>query len=312
MMNDLRVLFMGTPDFALPSCKAIYENFKLVGVVTQPDRPKGRGSKMAAPPLKEFAISKEIPYWQPTILKDGSFQSVLDETKPDLIVVAAYGRILPAYILDYPRYGCINVHGSLLPKYRGAAPIQRAVINGEKETGITIMRMALGMDTGDMILQCSTPICETDTSGTLFDRLAAMGADLLLEAIEKIVSGTAVYTPQDDTLASYAPMIEKAEGLLDFSKPAFELRNLIMGMSPSPGAFVEIDGYRLKVYEAALGTKSVLPVGAISSISAVGIGITCGDEDSLLLKVVQKQGKNKTDAYSYACGAKLAVGEYLK
>ncbi|MBQ7935138.1 MAG: methionyl-tRNA formyltransferase [Clostridia bacterium] len=311
-MNDLRVLFMGTPDFALPSCKALDEKFRLVGVVTQPDRPKGRGGKMAAPPVKEYALERGIPCWQPTVLKDGSFQSVLDETKPDLIVVAAYGRILPAYILDYPRYGCINVHGSLLPKYRGAAPIQRAVINGEAETGITIMRMALGMDTGDMILQEKTPILESDTAGTLFDRLAVMGAAVLLKAIEQIVNGTAVYIPQEDALATHAPMIEKAEGLLSLQKPAEELRNLIMGLSPSPGAFFEFENYRLKVYEAALGPKSSLSVGTISAISSEGIAVTCGNGTSLLLKVVQKQGKNKTDAYSYACGAKLAVGEYLK
>ncbi len=311
-MNDLRVLFMGTPDFALVSCRAVYERFNLVGVVTQPDRPKGRGGKMAAPPVKEFALEHNIPCWQPTILKDGSFQAVLDETKPDIIVVAAYGRILPSYILDYPRYGCINVHGSLLPKYRGAAPIQRAVINGEKETGVTIMKMAEGMDTGDMILWESTPISDSDTSGTLFDRLALIGADALIKAIEKIIDGTAVYTPQDDTLATHAPMIEKSEGALDFNKPANELRNLIMGLNPAPGAFAEFEDYRIKIHEATLGGHTNCAVGKIASISPDGIGIACGDGNILLLTMVQKQGKNRTDAYSYACGAKLAVGESLK
>ncbi len=311
-MNKLRVLFMGTPDFALPSCKAIHDHFHLVGVVTQPDRPKGRGGKLSAPPVKEYAIANNIPYWQPTILKDGSFQEVLDKTTPDLIVVAAYGRILPAYILDYPRYGCINVHGSLLPQYRGAAPIQRAVINGDSETGITIMRMALGMDTGDMILQKKTCITENDTSGSLFDRLSEMGADVLLEAIRLIVEGSAVYTPQCDELATHAPMIQKAEGLLDFSKSAKAVRCLIMGMNPSPGAFLDFDGYRLKIHEAMSGSHADGPVGTIAKISSEGIEVICGDHNTVLIKTVQKQGKNKTDAYSYACGAKLAVGEYLR
>ena len=311
-MNDLRVLFMGTPDFALPSCQAILDRYDLVGVVTQPDRPKGRGGKMTAPPVKEFALAHNLPVWQPMVLKDGSLQRVLDETKPDLIVVAAYGRILPAYVLDYPRYGCINVHGSLLPKYRGAAPVQRSVMNGESETGVTIMKMALGMDTGDMILQVKTPISADDTAGTVFDRLAQIGATALLEAIDRIVNGTAVYTPQDEALATYAPMIDKAEGRIDFSKPAYQLRNLIMGMNPSPGAFVEVEDYRLKIHEAMIGEKTNQQPGVVTRMDPSGISVACGDGNSLRLTVVQKQGKNKTDAYSYACGAKLAIGENLR
>lgn len=311
-MTDLRVLFMGTPDFALASCQAVYDHCKLVGVVTQPDRPKGRGGKMAAPPVKEFALEHDLPCWQPTVLKDGAFLPVLEETKPDLIVVAAYGRILPEYILNYPRYGCINVHGSLLPQYRGAAPIQRAVINGEAETGVTIMKMAKGMDTGDMILKVATPISETDTAGTVFDRLAGIGAEALLTAIHQLLDGSAVFTPQDDTLATYAPMIEKAEAAVDFSRSAKEVKCLIMGMNPSPGAFLECGDYRLKLHEAAPGGSCRYPAGVITEISNAGIAVACGDGNTVLIKTIQKQGKNKTDAYSYACGAKLAVGEYLK
>lgn len=311
-MKQLRVLFMGTPDFALNSCKAVYESCNLVGVVTQPDRPKGRGGKMSAPPVKEFAIEHGLPCWQPTVLKDGSFQAVLDQTKPDLIVVAAYGRILPEYILNYPRYGCINVHGSLLPQYRGAAPIQRAVINGEAETGITIMKMAKGMDTGDMILQVSTPITADDTAGTLFDRLSVLGADALLQAIAMLFNGTAVFTPQNDAMATYAPMIEKAEAAVDFNRTATEVKNLIMGMNPAPGAFVDCNDYRIKLHEAALGNSAKGRSGTISEITANGISVICGDGNTVLIKSMQKQGKNKTDAYSYACGAKLAVGEYLR
>ncbi len=311
-MNKLRVLFMGTPDFALASCKAVYEHYHLVGVVTQPDRPKGRGGKMAAPPVKEFALEHGLPVWQPTALKDNAFLPVLEETNPDLIVVAAYGRILPEYILDYPRLGCINIHGSLLPKYRGAAPIQRAVINGDTETGITIMRMAKGMDTGDMILQKTIPIYPEDTAGTLFDRLAELGVEALLETIPLLEAGTAEFTPQKEEDATYAPMIDKAEAALDFNRGAKAVRDLIMGMNPSPGAFLECDGYRLKFHEAYLGENTNKPAGVITGISQNGVAVACGDGNCVLIKTIQKQGKNKTDAYSYACGAKLAVGEYLK
>lgn len=311
-MNNLRVLFMGTPDFAIPTCEVLLRQTKLVGVVTQPDRPKGRGGKLAAPPVKEFAVENQLPVWQPTILKDGSFQQVLDETKPDLIVVAAYGRILPEYILNYPKYGCVNIHGSLLPKYRGAAPIQRAVINGDSQTGITIMKMAKGMDTGDMILKRSIPIESNDTAGTVFDKLADLGAEALLEAIQLLLSGEAVFTPQNEVEATYAPMIEKSEGKLNFEKDARSVCSLIMGLNPSPGAFIEFDSYRLKIHQAEMGDKCSLAAGKICTISSRGIEIACGDGNSIWIKSIQKQGKNKTDAYSYACGAKLAVGEYLK
>ncbi len=311
-MNDLRILFMGTPDFALPSCKAIFDRYHLVGVVTQPDRPKGRGGKMQAPPVKDFALAHGLPCWQPNVLKDGSFQAVLDETKPDLIVVAAYGRILPEYILNYPQCGCINVHGSLLPKYRGAAPIQRAVMNGEAETGVTIMKMAKGMDTGDMILKKSTPIHESDTAGTVFDRLAEIGAETLIEAIEMLRDGTAIFTPQNEGEATYAPMIEKAEGALDFNLPAEKVRNLVMGMNPSPGAFLDFGSYRIKLFDAYLGDQTSMKAGLITAIAAEGISVACGDGRSVRFGSVQKQGKNRVDAYSYACGAKLSVGDFLK
>ncbi len=311
-MSKLRILFMGTPDFALVACKAIYEHYDLVGVVTQPDRPKGRGGKMAAPPVKEFALEHDLPVWQPTILKDGAFLPVLEETKPELIVVAAYGRILPEYILNYPRLGCINIHGSLLPKYRGAAPIQRAVINGDTETGVTIMRMAKGMDTGDMILQKSTPILPEDTAGTVFDRLADLGVEALLETIPMLQDGTAEFVPQKEEEATYAPMIDKAEAAIDFSRDAKAVRDLIMGMNPAPGAFLDCGNYRLKLHEAYLGAPVKAQAGTVTEISAEGIAVACGDGNSICVKVIQKQGKNKTDAYSYACGAKLAVGEYLK
>ncbi len=312
MMSKLRVLFMGTPDFALVSCRAIHEKHTLLGVVTQPDRPKGRGGKTQPPPVKEYALELGLPCWQPTALKDGSFQAVLDETKPDLIVVAAYGRILPEYILNYPQYGCINIHGSLLPKYRGAAPIQRAVINGDNETGVTIMKMAKGMDTGDMILKKTTPIHASDTSGTVFDRLAVLGAEALLEAIDLLVSGKAEFIPQDEKDATYAPMIEKSEGALNFDQPAAKLRNLVMGMNPSPGAFLDLGSYRLKLFDAYLDGKTSAVPGSITAIKTDGISVACGDGQAVRFETVQKQGKNRIDAYSYACGAQLSVGDLLK
>lgn len=311
-MNNLRVLFMGTPDFAIPTCNVLLRKTQLVGVVTQPDRPKGRGGKLAAPPVKEFALENDLPCWQPMVLKDGAFQEVLDQTKPDLIVVAAYGRILPEYILNYPKYGCINIHGSLLPKYRGAAPIQRAVMNGESQTGVTIMKMAKGLDTGDMILKRAIPIEADDTAGTVFDKLADLGADALIEVIQLLLSGEAVFTPQNEADATYAPMIEKSEGKLNFEKDAKLVCSLIMGLNPSPGAFVEIGDYRLKIHLAEIGAECSFAAGKICAISSRGIEIACGDGKSIWIKSIQKQGKNKTDAYSYACGAKLAVGEYLK
>ncbi len=311
-MNDIRVLFMGTPDFALESCKRLYEKYNLVGVVTQPDRPKGRGNKLVAPPVKEYAIANNIPCWQPLILKDGAFLDVLNEAAPDLIVVAAYGRILPEYILNYPKYGCINVHGSLLPKYRGAAPIQRCVINGEDETGVTIMKMAKGMDTGDIILQRVMKLGEKETAGTLFDRMAAVGADVLIEAVELILKGKAVYKQQNEDEATYAPMIQKSEGAIDFSLPAARLRNLIMGMNPSPGAFYEANEIRIKLHEASVGGETNATPGIITAIEPNGISIAAGDGKCLIIETLQKPGKTKMSAYSYAMGAKLAVGETLK
>ncbi len=312
MNKDLRVLFMGTPDFAVVSCKALMAHFQLLCVVTQPDRPKGRGSKQTAPAVKQYALEHGIPVFQPETLKKDALLPLLQELQPDIIVVAAYGRILPDYILKFPRYGCVNVHGSLLPKYRGAAPIQRAVINGERKTGVTIMRMDRGMDTGDMILQTPMEILDTDTAGTLFERMAQVGADTLLHAIEQILSGTASYISQNEKEATYAPMIEKAEAEIDFQADAGSVRARIMGMNPSPGAFYYVGQQRLKLLEAFSGhTASALP-GTVTAVSEAGIEVACGDGRAVLLTVVQKEGKNKMSAYSYACGAKLAVGERLK
>ena len=309
----MRIVFMGTPDFAVPSLEALLKaGHEIAAVYTQPDKPKGRGHKLQAPPVKELALQHNIPVYQPVTLRKPEAIEELRALEPELIVVAAYGRILPEYILNYPRYGCINVHGSLLPKYRGAAPIQRAVINGDSETGVTIMRMAKGMDTGDMILKRSTPILPSDTSGTVFDRLAVLGAEALLEAIDRIADGTAEYVVQNEEEATHAPMIDKAEGALDFSWPAQTLRNRVMGMNPSPGAFIELANYRLKLFDAYLDDQTSSAPGTVTAIKKNGISIACGDGFSVRFESVQKQGKNRIDAYSYACGAKLSVGDLLK
>lgn len=229
----MRILFMGTPDFAVPCLERIHQDgHEVVGVVSQPDQPKGRGHKMTPPPVKEYAVSCGIPVYQPTKLRNGAFLPVLEELKPELIVVVAYGRILPKEILDYPRYGCVNVHASLLPKYRGAAPIQWSVIRGEKETGVTTMYMAEGLDTGDMILKAATPIGETETYGELHDRLSVMGAELLAETIDRIQMGDAPREVQKEEDSCYAPMISKETGHIDWHCSAEEILNLIRGTNP--------------------------------------------------------------------------------
>ena len=220
----MKILYMGTPDFAVPSLLKLIENkYEICGVLTQPDKPKGRGHKLTPPPVKECAIAHNIPVFQPETLKNEAFSEELKALNPDIIVVAAYGKILPSYILDYPKYGCINIHGSILPKYRGAAPIQRAVIDGEKETGITIQLMNEGIDTGDIIYIEKTPIGENETAGELFDRLALIGADVLIKTLDKIKDKSITRTPQNHDEATYAKMLDKETGKIDWTKSAKEI-----------------------------------------------------------------------------------------
>ena len=237
----MRIVFMGTPDFAVPClARLIADGHEIAGVFTQPDKPKGRGYKLAPPPVKELALANGLPVWQPEKLRDGTALAVLRELAPQLIAVVAYGRMLPKEILDLPEYGCINVHGSLLPKYRGAAPIQWSVLNGDLTAGVTTMYMAEGMDTGDMILSRSVPVGEDETSGELFDRLAVLGAEALSETVRLIAGGNAPRTPQDDAQASRASMLTKEMAVIDWSKSAREVHNLIRGMNPQVAAVDEI------------------------------------------------------------------------
>ncbi len=310
----MKILFMGTPDFAVPSLRALADSGEdIVGVVTQPDKPKGRNYVLTPPPVKVFALEKGFPVYQPKTLRDEEFAALLEELAPDMIVVVAFGKILPKNVLDYPKYGCINVHGSLLPAYRGAAPMQRAIIEGQKITGITTMYMDVGLDTGDMLLKAEYPIRETDNFETVHDALSELGAKTLIETVEAIKNGTSVRQKQDDALATYAAKIEKEDCLLDFSMNATALHNHIRGLSPIPLAFTHTpDGKLLKVTAArvisAEGTHT--EYGKVLSLDGE-IAVACG-KGILALTAILPEGKGKMSAADFIRGRKLAVGDILK
>lgn len=307
----MRVMFMGTPDFAVPSLKALYQKYNVVCVVSQPDKPKGRGHSVQPTETKAVALDYGLPVEQPTTLKDGAFQPILDKYQPELIVVAAYGKMLPDYVLEYPKYGCINVHGSILPRYRGAAPIQWAVLNGDKQSGVTIMHMAHDMDTGDIILIKTTDIGQDETSGELFDRLSQLGAVALIEAIEKIADGTADRIPQDHTKATYAPMLDRVMASLSFDMPAEKIVNFVRGLNPWPIAKITINNEEVKIFSAKLGVSYDLPCGTISAITKEGLEVVCGDGQTVILKTLQRPGKKPIDGYSFAQGLRLKQGTNL-
>lgn len=298
----MKILFMGTPDFAVVSLEALLQSeHEICGVVTVPDKPKGRGYVMTPSPVKACATEHGLPVYTPATLKDNAILPLLDELKPDVIVVIAYGKILPPYVLQYPKYGCINVHGSLLPKYRGAAPINYALINGEEKTGITTMKMDDGIDTGDMLLKAETPITADDNFGTLHDRLAVIGADLLLETLEKIDT----IVPEKQTGEStYASMIHTETCKLDFTRPTAELHNLIRGLSPVPGAFAYCGDKLVKILEAEPFPGAVSgPCGTIQD--GKRLIVKTGD-GALLLKTVQPQGKKPMTGESLKAGLRTA------
>ena len=311
----MRILFMGTPDFALATLKALYEDGEtIVGAVTQPDKPRGRGNIMTPPPVKVFAESVGIPVFQPTTLKNGAFDETLKALDPQLIVVVAYGKILPPSVLNYPRYGCMNVHGSLLPALRGAAPMQRAIMEGHPVTGITTMYMAEGMDTGDMLLKSEVAIEIDDNFETVHDKLAVCGAETLLRTIEALKKGTLVATPQDGSLATHAAKIEKADCLIDFTVDAHTVHNRIRGLSPMPLAFTHTpDGKLLKVPAAIRGQEpdvgSLAAPGTVLSLDK-GIEVACGT-GSVIFTAVTPEGKGRMNAADYIRGRKVAVGDLL-
>lgn len=314
----MKVLFMGTPDLAMQCLRAVYnkDGVEIVGAVTQPDRQKGRGMKFIAPPVKEFALEHGIPVYQPQTLRDGAFIEVLDELRPDMIIVAAYGKILPHYVIEYPKYGCINAHGSLLPKYRGAAPIQRAIIDGETVTGITAMVMDDGLDTGDMILKLECAIDENDDFGTLHDKLAALAGEAMCEVIDRVEAGTLTREKQPDEGASYAAKIEKEDTVIDFARPAREIVNLIRGLSPMPCAMTRTpDGRLLKLTNArAISENTDAEAGTVVELKAAGEGeivISCG-EGMLSVSGVIPEGKKRMSSADFIRGRKVAVGDVLK
>jgi len=301
---------MGTPDFAVPCLQRLIDMGQdIAGVFTQPDKPKGRGYQMMPPPVKELALKHNLPVFQPAKMRDGEALSIIKELAPDLIVVVAYGKILPKDILDAPKLGCINVHGSLLPKYRGAGPIQWSIINGEEVTGVTTMFMAEGLDTGDMILKMETPIGEEETAGELFDRLCIIGADCLEQTIKLFESGKPVPREvQDDAKSSYAPMLDKELSKLDFTKSARELHNLIRGVSPWPVAHTVFRGKLLKVHKARIAYDFTGKAGTILDEKRMIVG--CGDGAIELLEV-QVEGAKRLPASDFMNGKPIQLGEQL-
>ena len=309
----MRLVFMGTPDFASASLEALLRsNDSVVGIVTQPDRPKGRGHTLTPSPVKLLAQRAQVPLLQPLKMKDPEFLHALAGWKPDLIVVSAFGRILPPAILSLPPHGCINVHGSLLPKYRGAGPIQWAIMNGEKETGITTMLMDVGMDTGAMLLQEAIPIMPDDTAGTLSPRLAELGGRLLAETIVRLKAGTLVPQPQDTSLATLAPLLTKEDGAIDWTLPAMALANRVRGLSPWPGAYTTVAGSdSWRIWRAlALPGPVTTPPGVIVAITREAIHVATGD-GVLAVMELQPANSRRMAVSQYLAGHPVAVGLQL-
>ncbi|WP_020615364.1 methionyl-tRNA formyltransferase [Paenibacillus daejeonensis] len=307
----MRIVFMGTPDFAVASLNTLLDNgYEVAAVVTQPDKPKGRKRTLTPPPVKEAALARGLQVLQPARMRSPEAVEALAALQPDLIVTAAYGQILPKEVLELPRLGCINVHGSLLPRYRGGAPIQRAIINGEAVTGVTIMYMAEGLDTGDMISRVEVPILDSDTSGDLFAKLSEAGAQLLAQTLPSIVDGTASATPQNHEEATYAPNLNREDERLDWNRSARELYNQVRGLAPMAGAFTYLNGEVFKVWackpepqsdDSAAAPGTVLPGASGSLLVQTGDG-------ALRLLTIQPAGKKAMDAEAWLQGARLPAG----
>ena len=310
----MRIVFMGTPDFAVGSLQALCESGKheILAVVTQPDRPKGRGNKLLQTPVKEYALEQGLTVYKPQKVKTPEFVELLHELQPELIVVAAFGQFLSKEILELPKYGCINVHASLLPKYRGAAPIQYAIIKGEKESGVTIMQMDIGMDTGAMLDKVVVPIAENTTMGELHDALREQGAALLLEVIDKIAAGTAVAEPQDDAQATYATLLDRSMEHIDWSKTAQEVHNLIRGFNPAPSTFTKLpNGKSLKIWGSKMtGKSSAAAAGTVIETGKHSFFVACG-EGVLEITEVQPESKKRMPAQVFLNGRGVQEGDLL-
>ena len=308
----MKIVFMGTPDFAVPCLRTLAESaHEVAAVFTQPDKPKGRGYKLIPTPVKAAAAEYDIPVYQPLSLRKGEdaeeSMRVLREIAPDLIVVTAYGQILPKEILELPKYGCINIHASLLPKYRGAAPINWVLLNGEKETGVTSMQMSEGLDTGDMLIKRATPIGENETCEELYARLSAMGGEVLAETIDALENGSLSPEVQDDSLSCYSPMIRTEMSALDFSKTAAEVHNTIRGVT----GFTMLEGKRLKVFASRIAEGSFDSAENGSVVDTKRFAVKCGDGRAVIFTEVQPEGKKRMKTEDFLRGRKLTEGELL-
>lgn len=308
----MRVIFMGTPDFAAGVLEALIKaGHEVALVVTQCDKPKGRGKAIQFPPVKEMALKYDIPVYQPIKIREEVCVDELRKYQPDIIVVAAYGQILPEAILKMAKYGCVNVHASLLPKYRGAAPIQWSIIDGEKVTGVTTMMMNAGLDTGDMIDKAEVAITEDDTGGTLQDKLMHAGAALIIETMAKLSGGRAVFTKQNDEESCYAKMLKKEMGKIDFQKPAVQIERLIRGFNPWPSAYTSFRGKTLKLWQAGVIDKNAdVAIGQVAEVGKDYFAVQTG-EGLLAVKELQFEGKKRMDAKAFLSGVKVEVGEKL-
>lgn len=312
----MRIVFMGTPDFSVPTLKSLIDdtNMEVVGVVTQPDKPKGRGKTMQFTPVKELAVQYNIPVYQPIrIKKNEEFLEQMKALKPDAMVVIAFGQILPKEILDLPQYGCVNIHASLLPKLRGAAPIQWAVLDGEEESGVTTMMMDEGLDTGDMILKQVIPLDAKETGGSLHDKLAVLGGDLVIKTLHQLEDGVAVLVPQGETTTHYASMLKKELGKIDFTKSAVEIERLIRGLNPWPSAYTSLHGKTLKIWDAdvvSLENDKGKKPGEIIEIGKTGFTIMTG-KDGLQINELQLEGKKRMPVEAFLRGYQVELGEVL-
>lgn len=304
---------MGTPDFALFSLEALVKSGEeVVGVVTQPDKPKGRGYTLTPPPVKVYALEQGIEVFQPATLKDGAFLETLEKLDPEMIVVVAYGKILPSYVLDYPKYGCINVHGSLLPKYRGAAPMQRAIMDGDKVTGVTTMYMAEGLDTGDMLIKAEMEILEDDNFESVHDKLGALGASVLVQTVEAAKAGTLKPEKQDDSLSTYASKIEKDDCLIDFASDARAVHNRIRGLSPFPLSFTYLpNGKMLKIVKAHFESgNDTGEYGKVVRADKNGIAVSANG-GLVVIDIATPEGKKAQSAADLVNGRQISVGDKL-
>lgn len=309
----MKIVFMGTPDFAVPSLEMlIKEGYDVIAVVTQPDKPKGRGNKMSAPPVKEFAAEHGITVLQPAKIKTPEFIQEIRDLGPDLLITAAYGKIISKELLDVPTLGCINVHGSLLPAYRGAAPIQWSVINGEKVTGITTMFTDVGVDTGDMLLKRELEIGPDTTAGELHDKMAILGAEVLKDTLIELKNGVLKRQPQDDSLSSHVPMITKEIGLIDWSKSAQQVHNLVRGTNPWPGAYTFLNESKMKVWKTSIAVcnNQTHSVGEIVQVNDEGILVKCSD-GYIMIQELQFDSSKRMKVSDYIRGHKIDTGEKL-